>query len=93
MKKEIQPKMEKKMLLGKYEIDEEGYVNFGDISRGEMDMQSQYGARYVHGELGDPNLGEGLRFKEDYGHYHSMKIHHEDVEEFIRRFKEYEEQR
>jgi len=81
------------MFMDRYEIDEEGYVKFGDIARGEMDMQSQYAARYVHGVLGDPNLGEGLRFKGNYDDYHFMKIHHEDIEEFLKRFREYEERR
>lgn len=94
MAKETQPKIEKKLLMGKYEIDQDGYVEFGDIARGEMDMQSQYASRYVDGSMsGYPSLGEGLRFKGDTDNYHLMKIHHEDVGEFLKRFRKHEEKR
>lgn len=68
----------------------EGFVNFGDVSRKLMGFQCQYGSRYVDGKIeGYPNLGEGLRFSGDTNMYHSLKIHKDDVKEFMRRYKEY----
>lgn len=75
-------------LSEKYKSDERGFVSFGDISRGELNKQSQYGSRYVNGFQGEyPNLGEGLRFEGDPDDYHSLKIHKDDIEEFVRRFR------
>ena len=76
------PKIENK-LFGKYEVDESGYVDFGDIARGELGMQCQYASRYVSG-LDRPKLAEGLRVLGDPNvNYHGLKIHRDDVEEFI----------
>ncbi len=73
----------------KYVADENGFVNFGDVSRGELGKQAQYGSRYVNGFRDEyPNLGEGLRFEGNPSDYHSLRIHHEDIDEFVRRFKE-----
>lgn len=75
-------------------IDE--YVDFGDVSRQQLGEQCQYGSRYITGVInGWPNLGEGLRFTgfDSNGHvnnYHAMKIHRDDVEEFVRRVKAYQ---
>ncbi len=78
-------------LSEKYNSDENGFVDFGEISRGELQKQSQYGSRYVDGFRGEyPNLGEGLRFEGGLDDYHSLKIHKDDIEEFVRRFKEVE---
>lgn len=66
------------------------FVKFGEIARGRLGQQCQYASRYVDGKIeGYPNLGEGLRFKGDPGDYHSLEIHREDVEEFVRRVEEY----
>ena len=73
-------------LFGKYEIDREGYVNFGDIARGELNMQSQYASRYVSG-LDRPKLGEDLRIKGNPDDYHNLRIHKDDVEEFVKRVR------
>jgi hypothetical protein len=77
--------------LGKYEIDADGYLNFGDISRGELGMQSQYGSRFVSG-IDRPKLSEGIRFLGDPNDYHQLRIHKDDAEEFIRRVQAYREQ-
>ena len=77
-----------------YSVDE--YVDFGDVSRQQLGEQCQYGSRYIDGYLeGWPNLGEGLRFKgyDSNGrvnNYHEMKIHKDDVAEFVRRVKAYQ---
>lgn len=66
------------------------YVNFGDISRDRLEIQCQYGSRYVDGVIpGYPNLGKRLRFEGDCNNYHSLKIHIDDVEEFVKRYFEY----
>jgi len=65
------------------------YVNFGDITRKKLGIQCQYASRYVHGKIeGWPYLGKDLRFKNDpINDYHSLQIHKDDVEEFVRRVK------
>lgn len=77
------------------------FVKFGDISRKRLGTQCQYGCRYtgidakgnpnesLWEERGYPNLGKGLRFKGNTDNYHSLEIHEDDVEEFVRRYKEH----
>lgn len=48
-------------------------------------MQCQYGARYVRGDHGFPALGADLRVEGNIRDYHSMTIHADDVDEFVRR--------
>lgn len=73
--------------LGKYEIDEAGYVDFGDVARGELHMQSQYASRYVSG-LDREKLSDGLRITGDPNdNYHALRIHKDDVEEFVQRVR------
>lgn len=73
------------------------YVDFGDVSRQKLGEQCQYGSRYIDGYIpGWPNLGDGLRFtgydsNGRINNYHDMKIHHDDVAEFVRRVKLYQE--
>lgn len=70
------------------------YVNFGDIARGRLEQQCQYASRYIWGEIpGYPNLSNGLRFLGSAEDYHSIEIHNDDVGEFIRRYKEFLEDR
>jgi hypothetical protein len=76
------------------------YVNFGDVCRGRLSQQCQYGSRYVNPrfntesarEAGDwyPNLGEGLRITGKPSDYHSLKIHKDDVETFVERYTAYQ---
>ena len=77
------------------EFHDEGYSGFGDFSRGRLGQQCQYGSRYITGRLeGYPALGEGLRFKNlDSGDYHSIRIHRDDMDEFERRYRAYQEER
>jgi len=70
----------------------EGFVPFGDVARQQIGMQCQYASGYILGEGRCPNLGDGLRFKNwpnTSGDYHSIEIHQDDVEEFVRRVKEH----
>jgi len=67
--------------------DEDDYVNFGDVSRKHLGLQCQHGSRYVDGKIpGYKNLGKGLRFKGNTNMYHLLKIHKDDVEEFVSRY-------
>ncbi len=75
----------------KFEIDENDFVNFGDVALGILNKQSQYASRYVDGRIDDrPNLGKGLRFEGDPADYHFLKIHKDDIAEFIKRVREYQ---
>lgn len=73
------------------------WLRFGDVCRKRCGEQAQYGSRYIDGRLGYPNLGEGLRFRAEYGgpldtsDYHFIEIHKDDVEEFVARFKAYKQ--
>ncbi|MBT4849416.1 hypothetical protein HON36_01025 [Candidatus Parcubacteria bacterium] len=76
-----------------FELDGNGFIEFGSLSRRVMKKQCQYGSRYIDGKLDDyPNLGEGLRFEGDTSDYHFIKIHKDDVTEFIKRVREYQSQ-
>jgi hypothetical protein len=70
-------------------ITEPTFVDFGDVARGELQMQCQYASRYIRGRKdAEPALGEGLRFTHmDTGCYHDIKIHRDDVSTFVQRFK------
>ena len=78
-------------------MTEEGYVDFGDVSRQQLDLQCQYGSRYIDGYIdGWPSLSKGLSnigfdIHGCVNNYHAMKIHRDDVEEFVRRVKKYNE--
>lgn len=69
----------------------EEYINFGIVARSKMGLLCQYASRYLHGKIeGYPNLAEGLRIQGDpINNYYSVKIHKDDVEEFVWRYKEY----
>ena len=77
--------------LGKYDVDEEGYVSvvdLADVVRSPInrvaDMVRENAASAV------PYFGAGLRI-EDYGGVENYKIHKDDIQEFLKRFKEFYE--
>jgi hypothetical protein len=74
------------------DTDEEGFVRFGDVSNRFIPlMQVQYSSRYLNGLGGSPNLGEGLRTKNPgVAGCHTVRIHKDDIPEFVRRYREYE---
>jgi len=78
-----------------FDADEEGFVRFGDVSNRFIPrMQVQYSSRYLTGVGETPDLSEGLRVKKsDVGNYHVMRIHKDDIPEFVRRYNKYEEER
>lgn len=65
------------------------FIHFGDVARDRCHEQCQYASRYVDGRHDCPHLGEGLRFSGDPKDYHSLLIHRDDADEFVRRFLEY----
>jgi len=57
------------------------YTQLGDVCRGRVGMQCQYGSRYANpGEL----CGHLRYLNLDTGCYHDILIHKDDVEEFVR---------
>lgn len=69
---------------------DDSFVSFGDVSHGRLGQQSQYASRYIDGVLeGWPCLGYGLRFCGSTNMYHNLKIHKDDVDEFVRRVEQY----
>lgn len=67
------------------DADVDGFVNFGDVARNLLNMQCQYASYYVGGVASRPDLGEGLRIIGDAHNYHSLRIHKDDVVEFVQR--------
>ncbi|MFA5644130.1 MAG: hypothetical protein WC928_01225 [Patescibacteria group bacterium] len=78
-----------------FEADKDGFVNFGDVSRQILKKQGQYGVAYAFGDesCDCPNLGDGLRILGNPGNYCDVKIHKDDIDEFVRRYKAYQEER
>lgn len=74
-----------------FEADKDGFVKFGDVSRRLLNKQCQYGVTYAFGDesCDCPNLGEDLRITGDPGNYHDVKIHKDDIDEFVRRYEAY----
>ncbi|MCA9805148.1 MAG: hypothetical protein KC777_24430 [Cyanobacteria bacterium HKST-UBA02] len=87
------------MLKPKGTYPEIDLVDFGDVARKRIGMQCQYASRYVSGECpqgyqdeypdvaSDPQFGDELRVEGDAGNYHGIKIHADDVDEFVARMK------
>lgn len=87
------------MLKPKGTYPEIDLVDFGDVARQRVGMQCQYASRYVSGECpkdyqdeypdvaSDPQFGDELRVEGDAGNYHGIRIHADDVDEFVARMK------
>ena len=82
--------------LGKYEVDKDGFVKLSDIARGLLGRQTQYISRLIDGTDPEyPNLGESFKFSNVFregkgtGNYYDYKIHKDDVQELVKRIKEY----
>ena len=65
------------------------WIALGDIAMRIGDT-TQNVAYYFKGLSPHPYLGEGIRINGSIALYHSFKIHSDDVDEFVRRVKEYE---
>ena len=73
-------------------VDKDGFVYVGDFAIQELKRQSKSVASFLDGEEGtepDINLGNGIRFKGSSGNYSDMKVHVDDLEEFIKRVRNY----
>jgi hypothetical protein len=71
-------------------VDSEGYLSVASFAVAELGRQSKSVASLLDGEEGtspEYNLGEGLRYKGASGNYSDMKIHIDDLENFIERVK------
>ncbi len=88
-----QPKINnEKSIKEKYinKADENGFVRVGDFATQELKRQSQSVASLLDGEEGlspEYNLGEGIRYLGASGNYSDMKVHIDDLEEFIKRVR------
>lgn len=65
--------------------DAQGFVDFGEVARMLCHQQNQYCSRYLTGTPDRVHLGAGLRYHGDEGNYHSLRLHKDDVEEFVTR--------
>lgn len=54
------------------------FVNLGDVCRKRLGQQAQYGCRWSE------TIAKGLRYTGSVADYHSMEIHRDDVDEFVR---------
>lgn len=66
------------------------YVELGEVCRNRLNMQCQYGSRYADNVWHPEYLfcGENLRITGSTKIYHSMTIHEDDVDEFVRRVQQ-----
>lgn len=75
--------------IGEASPGQDPYVEFGEVAHKRLQEQTQYASRYLEGRHGYPNLGKGLRWEGDLDDYHFIRIHKDDVDEFVRRVEEY----
>ena len=75
----------------KFHPDENGMVRLSEIAI-SLNKQSKSLCDFVHGLDGVPNLGEGLRTEGEPGEYPDIKIHIDDVETFIQRYHDWEDE-
>jgi hypothetical protein len=74
------------------QADENGFVSVSGFANKELQRQAKNIAAFLDGEEGtspEYNLGEGLRYSGKSGNYSDMKIHIDDLEEFIKRVKQH----
>jgi hypothetical protein len=73
-------------------LDAEGFLPVTDFADGELHGQSKVVARLLDGFAGtksEDNLGMGLRVIGNSGNYDTMKIHIDDLAEFLKRVREH----
>lgn len=70
-------------------VDKDGYVTTASFATQILKKQNKNVAGLLDKvDSEDYFLGESLRVKGDAGNYSEMKIHKDDIEEFIRRYEE-----
>lgn len=72
--------------------DENGYVSVSEFSWNELKRQTKSIASFLDGDEGlspEYDLGQGIEFVGSSGHYDQMKVHINDLEEFINRVKKH----
>lgn len=70
--------------------DADGFVSLTDFSTQELGRQTKSIAALLDGEEGHQpgyNLGEGLRYQGKSGDYWDMRVHLDDLDEFVRRVR------
>jgi hypothetical protein len=87
---------ERSSLRDKYlpKADKDGFVCVSAFATIELQRQTKNIAAFLDGDEGtepDYFFGEGLRYKGNSGNYSDMKIHIDDLEEFIKRVKKHYE--
>ncbi len=73
-------------------LDPNGFLLVIDFADGELHKQSKVVARLLDGFAGtepEDNLGTGLRVIGNSGNYDTMKIHINDLAEFLKRVREH----
>ncbi|GEM_PF-1500358 len=85
---------ESRSLKEKYadKVDADGYVLTSEFAVRELRAQNKSVASLLDGEEGlapEYNLGVGLRYRGESGNYPTMKIHIDDVDEFVQRVKKH----
>jgi hypothetical protein len=63
-------------------------VDFGDVARDRCGQQSQYASRHFNPLFADEYAQFQLRVHGNPDDYHFLRIHKDDVEEFVRLYKE-----
>lgn len=78
---------------------ESEYVDFGEVCRTRLGIHTETGSRYVNQVFSTkaakesgyyyPFFGDGLRISGNPSSHQFLKIHSDDVEEFVRRVEGY----
>ena len=72
------------------EYDTDRFVEFGDMAVSVLQRQCQYVSRYTTDtDEQRPNLSKDLRIQGSADDYHEMKIHKDDIPEFLKRIREF----
>jgi archaellum component FlaC len=81
------------LLKNKYasQADEDGYIFTATFATQELRRQNKSIASFLDNDegTGDYDLGKDIRFKGSSGNYSEMKIHIDDLDEFVKRVKEH----
>jgi hypothetical protein len=71
-----------------FQVDKDGFVMFGGVAR-FVGQQSQYASRFLN-PSNENYFGPEIRIKGDIHDYHDLKIHHDDIELFVQKHREYQ---